>query len=78
VNPPAKGKYGYWTHRGFPADPQAWLDRATSHEGSWWPDWMAWVGRFGGGKVAARRVENGLMDAPGSYVTVRLDERPQA
>jgi len=74
VNPPAKGKYGYWTRRGLPADPRAWIDRVTAHEGSWWPDWMAWVGRYGGGRVTARRVENSLMDAPGSYATVRLDE----
>ena len=35
-------KYGYWTNDELPADPEAWLEGATQHDGSWWPDWAAW------------------------------------
>ena len=41
VNPPASGKYGYWTNDELPADPEAWLAGATHHDGSWWTDWAA-------------------------------------
>ena len=72
VNPPASGKYGYWTNRRGPADPEAWLARAERHPGSWWPDWAAWLGRHGGRRVAARDPARGALatieDAPGRYV----------
>jgi len=72
VNPPASGKYGYWTNRRGPADPEAWLARAERHPGSWWPDWAAWLDRHGGRRVAARDPARGALatieDAPGRYV----------
>ena len=37
VNPPDKQKYGYWTNDTFPDDPDAWLNSAGEHPGSWWP-----------------------------------------
>ena len=77
VNPPASGKYGYWTAKEMPADPEAWLARATKHDGSWWPDWMTWLTERSSGEVAAREAgtgeARGLEDAPGSYVQVRAD-----
>ncbi|MDE0239898.1 MAG: class I poly(R)-hydroxyalkanoic acid synthase [bacterium] len=76
VNPPAKKKYGYWTSRTTPADPQAWLDSAQNHEGSWWPHWQTWLARRGGSMVEARqpgtRKLPALADAPGTYVKVDL------
>jgi polyhydroxyalkanoate synthase len=75
VNPPASGKYGYWTNDDLPADPEAWLAAATHHEGSWWTDWAAWNAEKSGPKVAARKPGDGelktIEDAPGSYVRVR-------
>lgn len=41
------------------------------HTGSWWPEWLKWLGDYGGGEVPAREVKDGLEDAPGSYVKVR-------
>ena len=71
VNPPAKGKYGYWTGSETPASPEAWLAAAQEHDGSWWPHWDRWLEPFGGGKVPARTPGEGrlpaLEDAPGSY-----------
>lgn len=72
VNPPSQQKYGYWTNDKIPADPQEWYKAASQHEGSWWPDWQAWVEQQGGlEKVAVRTPGDGLSiieDAPGSYV----------
>ncbi len=76
VNPPAKNKYGYWTHDDLKASPQAWLDSAEQHEGSWWPDWATWLAKQSGEHVPARTPGDGKLevieDAPGSYVKVDL------
>ncbi len=77
INPPAKGKYGYWTNAENHATPAEWFDGARHHNGSWWPDWNRWVSRYGGGKKAARKPGDGalvpLEPAPGSYVMKRHD-----
>jgi len=76
VNPPAAGKYYYWTRDELDADPRQWLAHAERHPGSWWPDWAAWVARYADDQVPARtpgaRRLPALEDAPGSYVKVRL------
>src|SRR5215470_3927055 len=75
INPPSANKYGYWLNKTLPADPEAWLQRAEFHQGSWWTDWDKWISRHGGGKVPAREPGSGdlaiIEDAPGSYVQVR-------
>ena len=75
VNPPASGKYGYWTNDALPPDPEAWLTGAVHHEGSWWTDWASWNAGHAGEMVPARQPGDGkltpLEDAPGSYVRVR-------
>lgn len=77
INPPAANKYCYWTRPRKVKSSEAWLKGATQHEGSWWPDWDAWVSRHAGGKVAARVPGSGglepIEDAPGSYVRMRTD-----
>ncbi len=77
VNPPAANKYGYWTNDTLADDADAWLANAKQNAGSWWTDWQRWVDKHGGGKVAARVPGKGklkaLEDAPGSYVSVRVD-----
>jgi polyhydroxyalkanoate synthase len=80
VNPPAAHKYCHWTNRDLPESADEWLASAERHEGSWWPEWNAWVSQFGGDKVAARTPGDGKLepveDAPGSYVKHRLDAKP--
>ena len=79
INPPSKKKYGYRAGNETPADADEWLRANEEHAGSWWPDWIRWLRRYSGGKVAAR--EPGSVDypslepAPGSYVkqTIRPD-----
>jgi polyhydroxyalkanoate synthase len=77
VNPPAANKYGYWTNEKLVDEADTWLTGAKQHPGSWWTDWQQWVDKHGGGKVAARVPGKGklkaLEDAPGSYVSVRLE-----
>ena len=73
INPPAANKHGYWTNDAAPADPEEWLAGATKKEGSWWPEWQAWLAaddrvkprKPGSGKLKA------LTAAPGDYVRVR-------
>lgn len=54
--------------------PNAWLARAHRHEGSWWPEWAAWLDERSGEPVAPPALgapERGyaaLEDAPGQYV----------
>ena len=82
VNPPAAGKYGFWTNQTLPATAEEWLSGAQKHEGSWWSDWSAWIAEFGGEKVPARVPGDGglkvIEDAPGTYASFRLDARPIA
>ncbi|MBV8644027.1 MAG: class I poly(R)-hydroxyalkanoic acid synthase, partial [Candidatus Eremiobacteraeota bacterium] len=79
ISPPSKKKAVWWgTEPGMPnpADPDAWLAAAPKHEGSWWPDWTAWLERRSAVKVPAPSqlgsAEHApLGDAPGSYVRER-------
>ncbi|MDH3660640.1 MAG: class I poly(R)-hydroxyalkanoic acid synthase [Alphaproteobacteria bacterium] len=75
INPAGSKKYGYWLNDKLPADPKDWLETATHHEGSWWPDWTAWISKKSGAKVKARTPGAGKLeaieDAPGSFVRVK-------
>jgi polyhydroxyalkanoate synthase subunit PhaC len=78
VNPPAANKYCYWTNARSAKTADKWLEGAEQHAGSWWPEWSKWVGgKYGGGKVAARKPGDGelkaLEPAPGSYVKVKAN-----
>ncbi|WP_439400480.1 PHA/PHB synthase family protein (plasmid) [Bradyrhizobium sp. PMVTL-01] len=68
-------KYGHWINDDLPAGADQWLSGATSHQGSWWPVWDAWVTRLDDVRVPAREPGGGnlpiIEDAPGSYVRVR-------
>ena len=74
INPPAAGKYGYWTGPIVESqDADAWLAAAEHHDGSWWDDWHAWQRRRAGGKKVPARVPGDgalrpIEDAPGAYV----------
>jgi len=76
VNPPASGKYQFWTNDNIKDITLAdWLKGAQEHKGSWWPDWREWLEGIDAEKVPARAVGTDTMpaieDAPGSYVRVR-------
>ena len=73
INPPG-GRGTYWINESgqSAATPQEWREGATAHEGSWWKDWTAWLGKHSGrkGKPPGMGSENYpiVEDAPGSYV----------
>ena len=72
INPPDRKKYGYRLNEDSSPTPDAWLTGAKQFEGSWWPDWAAWIEQFGGGEVKARTAGEGelpvIEPAPGAYV----------
>lgn len=70
VNPPSKGKYGHYTNDAAMETPEAWLQGATFHPGSWWPRWRDWLATRSGERVPARHPDPAriLADAPGQYV----------
>ncbi|SMF78631.1 polyhydroxyalkanoate synthase [Allosphingosinicella indica] len=70
INPPAANKHGYWTSEARPDSGAEWLEGAERHEGSWWPAWTAWLDAHSSGKVKARKPQNAIEAAPGSYVRV--------
>ncbi|MDJ0832692.1 MAG: class I poly(R)-hydroxyalkanoic acid synthase [Gammaproteobacteria bacterium] len=77
VNPPEAKKYGYRiTASKLPKQAQAWADRTTPKEGSWWPEWEQWVAKFTADKVTARQPGDGRLaaieDAPGRYVKTKI------
>lgn len=79
VNPPAAGKYQYWTNTDMSSETlEGWLEGAAESAGSWWLDWDKWLKRKSGKKVPARvagAVGGVLEDAPGSFVKLRFDQR---
>jgi polyhydroxyalkanoate synthase len=80
VNPPAGGKYQYWTRSdgAFPETLTDWRDSAEETPGSWWADWDAWMKSMNDAPpVHARKPghkHNAICDAPGEYVRVRFDD----
>jgi polyhydroxyalkanoate synthase len=71
INPPSANKHGYWTNAAMPESAEKWLETATRHEGSWWPQWQTWLVRDGGERVKARKIKKAIEPAPGSYVRMR-------
>jgi polyhydroxyalkanoate synthase len=78
VNPPEAQKYQYWTNDKKVATLEEWVEGATEHKGSWWPDWIQWIGARGEKKVPAKGARvpgkgklKAIEDAPGSYVKAR-------
>lgn len=78
VNPPGVPGRSYQVltrkHDSKYLDPDAWLEAAPQHEGSWWPNWAGWLQARSGKPVAAPSmgaVVKGLAPicaAPGTYV----------
>ncbi len=78
VNPPAAGKYQYWTNAAQVATLAEFVAGAAETKGSWWPDWRAWLDERGSDRVAATgaRIPGegalpALGDSPGEYVRAR-------
>ncbi|MDX3893204.1 PHA/PHB synthase family protein [Pusillimonas sp.] len=78
VNPPrplADQPYGYRVATRSQGeeyvDPDAWLQASERKEGSWWPEWQAWLAKYSSAKVDSQPVDAELAkldEAPGRYV----------
>lgn len=73
VNPPGNPKATYQVNDSNPQDSDDWLRTATIEQGSWWVDYVGWLGSRSGRMKAAPKSLGGaglepLEDAPGSYV----------
>ena len=73
VNPPDNPKARYQVAKKCPEDPQEWLRRAETCQGSWWPDYAGWLAeRCGDEQPAPAELGGGglapVCDAPGTYV----------
>jgi len=56
-----------------PPDAETWLREATQHKGTWWDDYVEWLGERSGAEKPARKRLGGkgykpLDPAPGTYV----------
>lgn len=74
VNPPEPPRRGYWAGPAMAMPAEDWFDRAQPRPGSWWHDWVEWLGeRSGDWRLTryARARECVLEPAPGSYVMGR-------
>jgi polyhydroxyalkanoate synthase len=80
INPPHKRKRSFWVGSSNvhdrKLDANAWLARAREAQGSWWPDWNAWLAQFSGRLVKAPLKPGNKRytvrePAPGSYVRAR-------
>lgn len=73
INPPGNPKARFKTNDGEHDSTETFLAGAETHQGSWWPHWIAFLDERGGEKVAAKktlgsRKHKPLHDAPGHYV----------
>ena len=78
VNPPAAGKYQFWTNPAPYTTLDDFVAGASETKGSWWPDWILWLHALGAETVAADGARlpgegtlKALGDAPGEYVKTR-------
>ncbi|MEP6982094.1 MAG: class I poly(R)-hydroxyalkanoic acid synthase [Sphingomicrobium sp.] len=78
VNPPAAQKYQYWVNDRVCAALDDFVEGATEHNGSWWPDWLEWLRqqdpetvKAEGARIPGKGKLKAIEDAPGSYVRAR-------
>jgi polyhydroxyalkanoate synthase len=76
LNPPSNPKANFVESTKLSSDPRAWYYDAKQVDGSWWPQWLAWIQeRSGAQKDTHMALGNQnyppMEAAPGTYVRVR-------
>ncbi len=78
VNPPAAGKYQYWTGDNDAASLADFEAGANETKGSWWPHWIGWIRALDeaetpakGARIPGKGKKKAIEDAPGRYVKQR-------
>lgn len=56
------------TAAGHYVDPDTWVATTTARQGSWWPEFAAWLSDHSGEPIAPPPMGTSLGEAPGSYV----------
>src|SRR6266571_549211 len=62
VNPPGNPKSTFQVAGSTPADPEEWLAQAETLKGSWWPDFMTWLGERSGDEIPAPATLGGPLE----------------
>jgi polyhydroxyalkanoate synthase len=73
ITPPTNRKIRYFANPNTPKDSAEWMSGAAENQGSWWPDWSAWIAQRSGPLCPApvalgNQRHLPLADAPGTYV----------
>jgi polyhydroxyalkanoate synthase len=75
VNPRRRYRKTTWLNRNETLSPEEWVQSASSHPGSWWPEWQRWLSAHSNPKRMSPpgigNTEAGyspLEDSPGHYV----------
>jgi len=74
INPPGPdSRSSYRVASEHPGQAQEWMRGAAIHQGSWWPDWVAWLEERAGALRPAPKTLGGpgyrtVAKAPGTYV----------
>jgi polyhydroxyalkanoate synthase len=73
VNPPGNEKASFQVAARNPESADDWLEGASKKRGTWWVDWLEWLGERSGDEKPAKKRLGGagykpLEDAPGKYV----------
>ena len=76
LNPPGNPKANYIENRKFSSDHRAWYYDAQHVDGSWWPQWLAWIQERSGAQRETLMTLGSqnyppMEAAPGTYVRVR-------
>ncbi len=74
LRPPGIGNTHYYTHSDYTLSPEAWLESAENHKGSWWTHWLNWLEpRSGRRKNPPSEYGNHnyppICESPGVYVS---------
>jgi polyhydroxyalkanoate synthase len=71
VNPPGNPKSTFQVAESNPPSAEKWLAGAETVQGSWWPDFMTWLGERSGEEIPVASVSGKIEElapAPGTYV----------
>jgi polyhydroxyalkanoate synthase len=77
INPASKNRRSHWVSDApASATAEEWLASATERKGSWWPNWVEWLGKRSGKKIAAPKQPGNatyreIEPAPGRYVKAK-------
>jgi polyhydroxyalkanoate synthase len=76
INPPGNPKAKFLARPARERSAEQWSTKATWHDGSWWPDWLAWISKRSGARIGAPTTlgdaeHRPLCEAPGTYVMER-------